>query len=86
MWELLTERRGIEVRDAVWSHPDLLPDLDDPDSWLGPVEQAVGDPAVDWDAGLRALDKDLDGELDEDAQSPYGLDGEPGPEAPPDQT
>ena len=81
MWELLTERRGIEVRDAVWSHPDLLPDLDDPDSWLGPV----GDPAVDWDAGLRALDKDLDGELDEDAQSPYGLDGEPGPETPPDQ-
>ncbi len=75
MWELLTQRRGLEGRDALWSHPDLLPDLDDPDSWLGPVEES----STDWDAGLRALDKDLDGELDDDAQSPFGLDGEPGP-------
>jgi putative hydrolase len=73
MWQLLTEQRGIEGRDAVWSHPDLLPDLDDPDSWLGAREQ----PSTDWDAGLRALDKDLNGQLDDDAQSPYGLDGEP---------
>jgi putative hydrolase len=72
LWELLTERRGVDGRDAVWSHPDLLPDLDDPDSWLGPVEEA----STDWDAGLRSLDKDLDGELDDDAQSPFGLDGE----------
>ena len=77
MWQLLTERRGIDGRDAIWSHPDLLPELDDPGSWLGAVEQAVGDPATDWDAGLRALDKDLDGELDDDAQSAYGLDGPP---------
>jgi putative hydrolase len=75
MWQLLTERRGVDGRDAVWSHPDLLPDLDDPESWLGPVEQA----GSDWDAGLRALDKDLDGKLDDDAQSPYGLDGDPDP-------
>ena len=77
MWQLLTERRGIEGRDALWSHPDLLPDLDDQDSWLGPEGHAVSDPATDWDAGLRALDKDLDGQLDDDAQSPYGLDGPP---------
>ena len=73
LWELLTERRGVDGRDAVWAHPDLLPDLDDPDSWLGSPEES----GTDWDAGLRALDKDLDGELDDDAQSPFGLDGEP---------
>ena len=76
MWELLTERRAIDGRDAVWSHPDLLPDLDEPDSWLGPVESQT-----DWDAGLRGLDKDLDGHLDDDAQSPHGLDGDPEPES-----
>ncbi|MCU1599587.1 MAG: hypothetical protein JWO22_296 [Frankiales bacterium] len=75
MWGVLTERRGLDGRDALWSHPDLLPDLDDPDSWLGPAEEST----TDWDAGLRALDKDLDGELDDDAQSPFGLDGPPGP-------
>ena len=67
-----------EARDALWSHPDLLPDLDDPASWLGPVEE----PSTDWDAGLRALDKDLDGQLDDDAQSPFGLDGDDGPAEP----
>ncbi|KWX10378.1 hypothetical protein TR74_03945, partial [Carbonactinospora thermoautotrophica] len=32
-----TERHGIEGRDAVWGHPDLLPtaeDLDDPESFV----------------------------------------------------
>ena len=71
LWELLTERRGLDGRDAVWAHPDLLPDLDDPDSWLG----AGPDGETDWDAGLRALDKDLDGELDDDAASGLGEDG-----------
>jgi putative hydrolase len=76
MWELVTERRGIDGRDALWAHPDLLPDLEDVDSWLGSPEESP----TDWDAGLRALDKDLDGELDDDAQSPYGLDGDPSTE------
>ena len=33
LWAALREARGIEGRDLVWSHPDLLPtsaDLDDP--------------------------------------------------------
>ena len=51
MWELMTQQRGIEGRDALWTHPDLLPDLDDQDSWLGTVEES----STDWDAGLRAL-------------------------------
>jgi putative hydrolase len=37
LWQLLTDRRGPEARDAVWAHPDLLPtsdDLDDPAGWV----------------------------------------------------
>jgi len=33
----LRESRGIEGRDGVWRHPDLIPtaeDLTDPTSWL----------------------------------------------------
>jgi putative hydrolase len=37
IWHGLTDARGIEGRDAVWAHPDLLPtadDFDDPDSFV----------------------------------------------------
>ena len=37
IWRGLTDARGIEGRDAVWAHPDLLPtadDFDDPDSFV----------------------------------------------------
>jgi putative hydrolase len=37
IWQGLTDARGIEGRDAVWAHPDLLPtadDFDDPDAFV----------------------------------------------------
>ncbi|HVV77974.1 MAG TPA: zinc-dependent metalloprotease [Mycobacteriales bacterium] len=37
LWQALESCRGIEGRDAVWGHPDLLPtasDLDDPQAWV----------------------------------------------------
>ncbi|ANY05887.1 zinc-dependent metalloprotease [Pseudonocardia sp. HH130630-07] len=37
LWQLLEQERGIEGRDAVWSHPDLIPvadDLDDPAAFV----------------------------------------------------
>src|SRR6478735_6813130 len=37
LWDELRERRGVDGRDAVWEHPDLLPsaeDLDDVDSFV----------------------------------------------------
>ncbi|MBG6087434.1 zinc-dependent metalloprotease [Actinomadura viridis] len=36
LWRALTERRGVQGRDSVWEHPDLLPtadDLDDPEGF-----------------------------------------------------
>lgn len=62
LWGSLRTRQGVEARDGVWMHPDLLPtdaDLDDP---LGFREDASAPEALseeDFDAGLRAL---LDGD------------------------
>ena len=38
LWRWLREQRGIEGRDAVWSHPDLLPGSDDLDDPVGYVQ------------------------------------------------
>jgi putative hydrolase len=66
LWTLVAESGGVAARDALWAHPDLLPaaeDLDDPAAFVARTSGG----ASDWDAGLRDLDKDLDGTLDEDA-------------------
>jgi putative hydrolase len=37
IWQGLTEARGIDGRDALWAHPDLLPtadDLENPDAFV----------------------------------------------------
>ena len=73
LWAAVAQARGTEGRDALWAHPDLLPgpsDLDNPGAF-------VGTGSTDWDAGLAALDKDLDGRLDDDAR------GDEDPERPP---
>lgn len=72
LWSAVADGEGIAARDALWAHPDLLPtaeDLDDPADFLARTGSgpAPGSAEVDWDAGLRDLDKDLDGTLDEDA-------------------
>jgi putative hydrolase len=46
LWKLLREQRGIEGRDAIWAHPDLLPsslDLDDPAAFVGGQGDSLGD-------------------------------------------
>ena len=57
LWAALREARGTDGRDAVWSHPDLLPtstDLDDP---LGFVAAGKEKPTSDaaFDAALAEL-------------------------------
>jgi putative hydrolase len=62
LWTALGDARGIEGRDALWAHPDLLPgpdDLDDPAAFLqrtGGGADAGEDSGTDWDAELRGLD------------------------------
>jgi putative hydrolase len=46
LWKLLREQRGIEGRDAIWQHPDLLPsstDLDDPAAFVGSQDDSLED-------------------------------------------
>jgi putative hydrolase len=69
LWGSLRTRQGVEARDGVWMHPDLLPtaaDLDDP---LGFREGASAPEELseaDFDAELRKL---LDGPSSPDAPS-----------------
>ena len=37
LWRRITDEVGAEARDALWSHPDLIPDaadIDDPDAFI----------------------------------------------------
>jgi putative hydrolase len=71
LWAALRDARGIEGRDAIWSHPDLMPssaDLDDP---LGFVagETKLEDSDESFDAALAELLDEADpDEQDRDDQ------------------
>src|SRR3954468_7549703 len=73
LWGSLRSRKGQDARDAVWSHPDLLPtaaDLDDP---LGFREDATAPEALteeDFDAELKKLLGGGPTEPTEDASDP----------------
>ncbi len=50
LWASLTDARGVDGRDALWAHPDMLPtaaDLDDPDGF---VHREAGAEEFDFDA------------------------------------
>jgi putative hydrolase len=63
LWAAVAESRGIDGRDALWAHPDLLPgpeDLDDPAAFLARSAAGASSPqesGTDWDAELRGLDE-----------------------------
>lgn len=62
LWQAVTDQLGSTARDAIWQHPDLLPqpeDLDDPQAFIARSTQA---PTSDFDRDLARL---LDGELPE---------------------
>jgi putative hydrolase len=56
MWNAVTDAVGIQKRDAIWSHPDLLPteaDIVDPSALIAKLSN--GAPEDDMDAALRDL-------------------------------
>jgi putative hydrolase len=58
LWGSLRARQGIEARDAVWLHPDLLPtaaDLDDPLGFREHVESPDEMSTEDFDEALQKL-------------------------------
>jgi putative hydrolase len=58
LWAALRDARGVEGRDAIWSHPDLVPtsaDLDDPLGFVAGEARAEGTQSTDFDAALEEL-------------------------------
>ena len=56
MWNQITEAVGIQKRDAIWSHPDLLPtdaDIQDPTALIAKLSNSA--PEDDMDQALRDL-------------------------------
>jgi putative hydrolase len=56
LWRKLTDQQGIEARDALWGHPDLLPtaeDLDDPARFV----DRVANQAAELDDPIAALER-----------------------------
>ncbi len=80
LWRALEDSRGIEARDALWSHPDLLPsssDLDDPKGFVDRDKQFA-----ELLADLADVDTSgLDTPEDPSAGPPEA--GSPAPEDPP---
>jgi putative hydrolase len=65
MWQQLTDAVGAERRDALWSHPDLVPaseDIDDPAALIA----RVTNPERELDDVARAIEELLDDESGED--------------------
>jgi putative hydrolase len=84
LWAALREARGADGRDAVWTHPDLLPtaaDLDDPLGFVtAEAEQTESDD--DFDAALADL---LDAEAERGDEPDQGTDEGPQPGGAPRQ-
>ncbi|MDQ0892807.1 putative hydrolase [Agromyces ramosus] len=79
MWRAVTEAVGVEARDALWSHPDLLPtseDLDDPSRLIARLTGADTSESEADDEFDQALEQLLRGETPaapgEDGEEPKG--------------
>jgi putative hydrolase len=81
LWAAVRDARGAEGRDAVWSHPDLVPgatDLDDPLGFAAKQETSkTADD--DFDAALAKLLDDAapESDSDPDADPEAGSDTDP---------
>ena len=94
MWRAVTDAVGVAARDALWTHPDLLPtaaDLDDPGplaARLAAGGQAGGEADAEFDEALAALlrGEEPGGEAADEAPEGRGSgDEEPGDHAPGDR-
>lgn len=59
LWNALRDSRGVEGRDALWGHPDLLPTADDLEDPAGFAERSA---PFDLGEIERSLGQDLDGD------------------------
>ena len=60
LWERLTEAAGVDARDAVWQHPDLLPGADDLDEPAGFIDRIIGGDTSGIDEAIAEFERDAD--------------------------
>jgi putative hydrolase len=80
LWEKLTQAAGVDARDAVWQHPDLLPSSEDLDEPAGFIDRIIGGDTSDFDSAIEDALKEAS-DLDEDREDREDKDtgeGEPG--------
>lgn len=70
LWERLTDAVGQDGRDAVWQHPDLLPDGDDLDEPAGFIDRVIGGGTSEIDQAIAELEKDAGTDPDADPGTP----------------
>ncbi|WP_179467414.1 zinc-dependent metalloprotease [Mycolicibacterium vinylchloridicum] len=75
LWERLTDAVGVDARDAVWQHPDLLPNSADLDEPAGFIDRIIGGDTsgIDIDAAIEEFQKST--ESGEDDKKPGHDDG-----------
>ncbi|MGH3936097.1 MAG: zinc-dependent metalloprotease [Pseudonocardiaceae bacterium] len=77
LWRRLTEQQGVEDRDALWNHPDLLPTTEDLDDPAGFIDRAARQ-AAELDDPIAALERTA-------ADAPHEQPPPDDPEAPGDR-
>ncbi|MFM9377347.1 zinc-dependent metalloprotease [Gordonia sp. VNK21] len=59
LWRRLDEAAGTQARDAVWEHPDLLPDSEDLDNPAGFVDRVIGGGTSAFDDPMAELERTI---------------------------
>ena len=59
LWERLTQAVGADARDAVWQHPDLLPNAEDLDEPAGFIDRMIGGDTSGMDEAIDKAIADL---------------------------
>ncbi|SPM32471.1 Uncharacterized conserved protein, DUF2342 family [Mycobacterium rhizamassiliense] len=58
LWQRLTEAAGVDARDAIWQHPDLLPGADDLDEPAGFIDRVIGGDTSGIDEAIARLEQE----------------------------
>jgi len=60
LWERLTQAVGVDARDAIWQHPDLLPSSDDLDDPAGFIDRSIGGDTSGIDEAIAEFERDAE--------------------------
>src|ERR1700730_12807291 len=60
LWERLTQAVGVDARDAIWQHPDLLPGSDDLEDPAGFIDRSLGGDTSGIDEAIAEFERDAE--------------------------